>query len=235
MAMSESKEAAAFGNSFGFINALISGLALISVVYALMLQTQELEASAKSNREQLEIAGKTARVQTLTYLAQWHHRLMRETKGASQEINRRKCEFYAECAVQLMKELGQSFRGLPNADDIEVSTDAEIGVQALQKILKELESGLQDHWDRSDTREATDLFQHARTQVKNFVEEFQGKVDVRVLDTTVKLLGTPSMQYSEDPSKDLVGEYWQQGRAAIVELNSAINALQTGADNISQE
>jgi len=102
-----STKAGTFGDSFGFINAFISGLAFIGVIIALILQTRELEATTKANEKQLSIAQKTARIQALTYLAEWHYRMMRETQGEVQNTNKTKCEYYGARAVALIPAYSQ--------------------------------------------------------------------------------------------------------------------------------
>lgn len=64
------QEAALFGDSFGYVNALFSGLALGGVVVAIFLQTMELRYQRKELEESQRIWNETAQSQAATAEAQ---------------------------------------------------------------------------------------------------------------------------------------------------------------------
>lgn len=217
--------AGTFGDSFGFVNAFISGLAFMGVILALIFQAREIEAATKANDNQLQIAQKTARIQALTYLAEWHYRMMRETQGETQNVNKLKCEYFGERAVALMRELGETFPGQPSNVRIDVATDAEIAAVALNKILIELESDLEGVWDQMNTREANNVFGHAQRKVEQWVEEYQNTLDVRPVNTALSLLREKRANHSASSKDNLVKEYWDRGRVIVQSLHEAVSEL----------
>ena len=70
-------ERGTFGDLFGSVNALFSGLALLGIIATILLQqkelslsTRELRNSAKALQKQVELAADTARLQVLPGLIQ---------------------------------------------------------------------------------------------------------------------------------------------------------------------
>jgi hypothetical protein len=118
-ASSSTERAGQIGDIFGAINALFSGIALIGIVGALILQqeelslsTKELRNSAKALRKQVELAADTARLQSLpTLIASTKLRI--KTVGHTDFENFDKVEFTHEQLVDLVANLEQLVRTLP--------------------------------------------------------------------------------------------------------------------------
>lgn len=122
-------ERGTFGDMFGAVNALFSGLAFLGVILAIVLQYEELkeqrleiqqsrvaqEESAKALTAQLRIAGMRSKVESLNLLIEAQSRILarlddRRTVGESErrsKIQRRIEQFEAELEIVLDEEINR--------------------------------------------------------------------------------------------------------------------------------
>ncbi len=110
-----------FGDMFGTVGAFFSGVALLAVVYTIYLQQKDIEESGKSQAEQMKLQtdhiatiAKSARIQTLTFLAQLQAEWIKEAPQHHQSTLRQATNYYVDKAMALMKELGQDFNDVPD-------------------------------------------------------------------------------------------------------------------------
>jgi hypothetical protein len=97
-----------FGDSFGLLNAISSLLAFVGVAIAVYLQRIEIHDNRKAQAGQLEIARKSAVIQSLTFQAQLYLDLMRgATTATLAEQYRRSADACTECVIGLLSALGQ--------------------------------------------------------------------------------------------------------------------------------
>lgn len=73
------------GDMFGAVNALFSGLAFVGVIYALLLQHEELEQTKAEFSRSAQAQREAAQLQALTLLFQEYKQLLEEKQ---QELNR---------------------------------------------------------------------------------------------------------------------------------------------------
>lgn len=79
------EKAGQFGDSFGFVNSLFSGLALVGVVLALLIQTMEFRLAAKERRDNLDIQSQIAKQQYFSTMASSIDSLTEFEKGLKAE------------------------------------------------------------------------------------------------------------------------------------------------------
>ena len=114
------------GDTFGVVNSLFSGLALLGAIYAIILQQRQtamqqdairlqqadIEKGEEQQERQLKIAQDTARLQTLSYFARLQLDAM---KGATPEMHKYMqviASFYGERTKEMMQTMGEDFASI---------------------------------------------------------------------------------------------------------------------------
>jgi hypothetical protein len=90
-----------FGDMFGAVNALFSGLAFAGVIYALLLQHEEIEQAKAAFLHNAQAQKDTAQLQALTLLFQEYKQLSEEKND---EINKRIGIVSSDLSLRLEKE-----------------------------------------------------------------------------------------------------------------------------------
>ena len=109
-----------FGDMFGSVNALFSGLAFVGVIYAILLQRKELQLQRReleSTREEMKLAREearrsagaqelTARVSALSQLIQHYREEMKMLQGSSRSPGvREKIDEYHAREIRAVEEI----------------------------------------------------------------------------------------------------------------------------------
>ena len=149
-----------FGDIFGVINALFSGLALIGVVIAIFLQqkelslsTMELRNSAKALTKQVELSADTARMQTLPILMELQKARVR-TYGGEYFKHFKDSEFTEENLVEQIEEMKRVIEEAPvkrqEFKKLIDETPKHRDVYGHNTVLDDLQHHLKD-WEKRET------------------------------------------------------------------------------------
>jgi len=113
-----------FGDLFGSVNALFSGLALLGIIATILLQqkelslsTRELRNSAKALRKQVELAADTARLQVLPSLIQTQKTRINsidQIYGGNEFNGIEEQDYNANVVREVIERLGAAIENAPN-------------------------------------------------------------------------------------------------------------------------
>jgi len=163
-------EAGQFGDRFGGVNALFSGLALAGVVTAIFIQMREIRLNEKAQSHQIEIAQIVSRIQAFAFFADLQVRLMPSVDHDTREEYRYNAEICIKRAIALLEELKEPFpEGSLKAVDIRIPTHAYQGAVRLISLAERFHDGIKHNNVGSPNNEGANS---ALLQIKPALEEW---------------------------------------------------------------
>jgi hypothetical protein len=99
-----------FGDSFGFLTCLFSGLSWVGVIIAVLMQREELQLQRKNSSESTESQRKIAKLQALSAMLTQYMRMRDDAREEKQEeLVQRYIDVITDIIVEIDKELRGEF------------------------------------------------------------------------------------------------------------------------------
>lgn len=237
--------AGAFGDIFGTVNALFSGLALFAVVGTLFLQLQELKSEREhrhrleeDERTSIETAANTAKLQAVTSLASHYYRMMEDANANGND------DFASECrdetqtcidrAVSLLGSMGE--RGFNN---VRVLSRGQYAARRLNEIAEEL----QRKWDvvrqKDNTGVATKMFNEIFAKLQEWEASFETVSDKsKIMKAIDRLAIKPGDTYREYRREKSLKDWqnWMKDKSThVASLLSAVRQFSEDHDDSSSK
>ncbi|MBD3672753.1 MAG: hypothetical protein HUJ26_04430 [Planctomycetaceae bacterium] len=224
---------AQFGAGFGFMAAIFSGFAFLAVVWTLQTQLKALERSEQAHAKQLAVAQTTARVQAFTVMAELHRDLVASAPDGDQDQHKLQSQYYGSRALDLMRELGETFPGDPHAAEIGGYTNRDIAIESLRQVVYNLKAKLEKVRDQGRNTSANHAIAEADRQIRQWFERYRGRIDSQPIESCLPMLSEKRTRVIA--IKPDLEAFWEKTDKLVECLEKAFEAIESAEPGSSSK
>lgn len=192
-ASSKPDVAGQFGDMFGAVNSLFSGLAFCGILYTLLQQHKQLEASQI-----------TARIESFLFMAELQYRLMNDAPDGRHAPFKNSARYCLARSIELMRSLGEDFPGT-SKDVIGTAfySHADYALVELVQIYKMFSEAVRnDNNEQPNTMGARHAVQLMRHDMQHWIERYRHFVNTENIHSNLMAFDAVAGAIQMKPNAD---------------------------------